>query len=327
MKKIKWGILGTGNIANAFTTALTNLPEASIHAVGSRNLENAQQFADRFNIPKAYGSYQSLVSDPEVDIIYVSTPHPYHQENTLLALNAGKHVLCEKPLALNSRQIKTMIETAQTKNLFLMEAIWMVFFPALLETRRLIKSGEIGEVRMLTANFGFYKEFDPQHRLFNPALGGGALLDIGIYPLALTYFLLGKPQQWSGAAFLGKTGVDEQISINLQYAGEKSAHLTSTIRAFSDNEAIIHGTQGFIRIHREFWHPQKITIGDSRGTTEKIISFSQISNGMEFEARHVMDCLTNGKTESDLLSFQTSLDLMQIMDDLRQSWGVVYPGE
>lgn len=327
MKKTKWGILGTGNIANSFTTALVNLPRASVHAVGSRSTENAQQFSQKFNIPKSYGSYEDLVYDPEVDIIYVSTPHPYHQENTLLALEAGKHVLCEKPLALNSQQINSMILSAKKNKRFLMEAMWMWFFPAIQETKRLIDIGEIGDVRLLTANFGFYKGFDPKHRLFNPALGGGALLDIGIYPLALAYFLLGKPTHWAGEAYLGKTGVDEQISLTLHYDGEKSAHLTSTIRANSDNEAIIHGTKGFIRIHREFWNPQKITIDLERGKNQQTINFPQTSNGMEFEAQHVMDCLEDGKIESDLMSFQVSRDLMEIMDDLRQSWGIVYPGE
>lgn len=325
--KIRWGILGTGNIANSFAEALTSLPAAEIKAVGSRTQDSAQQFAKKFGIPNIHASYESLVNDPDVDVIYVSTPHTYHKNNTLLALGAGKHVLCEKPLALNSLQVETMISTAQEKNLFLMEAMWMWFFPAIQETKHLIDSGKIGDVRLLTADFGFFKAFDPQHRLFNPTLGGGALLDIGIYPLALALYLFGKPDQYSGQAFLGKTGVDEQIHLSLLYGQKKSANLSATIRAISPCEAVISGSEGFIRIHKDFWHPEKISLSLGRGEKEKIIEFPHRSNGMDYEAQHVMDCLIAGKTESDVMSFQASRDLMEIMDSLRQDWGIVYPTE
>lgn len=325
--KFRWGILGTGNIANSFTEALTSLPDAEIKAVGSRTMKNAQQFAHKFDIPNAHASYESLVNDPEVDVIYVSTPHTYHKNNTLLALGAGKHVLCEKPLALNSHEIESMITTAQENNLFLMEAMWMWFFPAIQETKRLIGSGKIGDVRMLTADFGFFKAFEPKHRLFNPALGGGALLDIGIYPLALALYLFGKPDQFSGQALLGNTGVDEQDHLLLLYENEKSAALNATIRANATCEAVISGSEGFIRIHEDFWHPKKISISGGRGKEEKLIEFPHQANGMDYEAQHVMNCLKAGKTESDIMTFQASRDLMGIMDSLRQNWGVVYPTE
>ncbi len=325
--KIRWGILGTGNIANTFTQALTSLPEAQISAVGSRTQASAEQFAQKYQIPNVHASYESLVNDPQVDVIYVSTPHPYHKNNTLLALGAGKHVLCEKPLALNSQEVETMIATAQEKNLFLMEAMWMWFFPAIQETKRLIDSRKIGDAHLLTADFGFYKAFDPEHRLFNPALGGGALLDIGIYPLALALYLFGKPDHFAGQAFLGKTGVDEQIHLSLQYGQEKTAQLNATIRAMADCEAVISGSEGFIRIHKHFWFPEKISISLGRDQEEKELAFPRQTNGMDYEAQHVMDCLRAGKTESDVMSFQASRDLIEMMDSLRQDWGIVYPVE
>lgn len=325
-KPIRWGILGTGKIANTFTQALKTLPQAEIKAVGSRNKHKALTFAKTYNIPNAYASYEELVQDRDVDIIYVSTPHSLHKENTLLALEADKHVLCEKPLALNSQEIDVMINTAVKRNLFLMEAMWMWFFPALQDVKKRIDRGDLGELRQLTADFGFFLKFDPKHRLFNPDLGGGALLDIGIYPLALAFYLLGKPEKTTSQAILGKSGVDEQIHLLLNYPGEKNAVLNASVRAGLPNEAVISGSKGFIRICQEFWHPEKITVSLTRGKEESF-TFPQAVNGMEYEAQHVMDCLLSGKTESDVMPHQASRDLMAIMDDLRQSWGVRYPGE
>ena len=219
-EKINWGILGTGKIADTFASALGKLPAAAITAVGSRTIEKARQFGYKFNIPNIHGSYEDLVNDPAVDVIYVSTPHSFHQENTLLALEAGKHVLCEKPFAINSEQIETMITKAEEKKLFRMEAMWMWFFPGIQEVKKLIEQGTIGDIRWMNANFGFHVPFDAKSRLFAPELGGGALLDIGIYPLALSLYLFGKPIEMSSRAFFGESGVDEQLHLHLKYEGD-----------------------------------------------------------------------------------------------------------
>ncbi|PKO13767.1 MAG: dehydrogenase [Chloroflexi bacterium HGW-Chloroflexi-10] len=326
-KIIRWGILGTGKIAHTFSTALKSLPQAEIVAVGSRTQASAEKFADVFDIRQRYSSYEALVNDADVDIIYVSTPHTLHHENSLLALNAGKHVLCEKPLGLNSRQVEEMITTAKEKKRFFMEAMRMYFYPAIQKAKSLVESGAIGTPRMLQADFGFSATFDPQSRLFNPQLGGGALLDIGIYPLAFAQLFFGKPMHLSGEAILGKTGVDEQITITAQYAGEETAVLCATLRANTESAAIISGSQGYLRIHREFWRPEKISIISGRNLTEELLEFPISGNGMEYEAQHVIDCLTSGKTQSDMMSWQVSRDLMAMMDTLRAQWGLRYPGE
>ena len=325
-KKINWGILATGNIAHQFVKGLQVLPQANIVSVGSRTQSSADQFGEQYNIPNRHGSYEALANDPAVDVIYISTPHPMHYENTLLCLNAGKHVLCEKALALNGKQVAEMIELAKEKNLFFMEAMWMWFFPAIQKTKELLHNGVIGDPQLITASFGFYKSFDAQHRLFNPELGGGALLDIGIYPLALALDLFGVPALIRGEAVLGKTLVDEQISMHLQYEDQRTANLTASIRAFTPCEAEVCGTEGFIRLEKDFWHPRKLTI--TKPDEEKqTLEFSDKANGYEYEAQHVMDCITAGKIESDVMSWQASMDLMAMMDTLRSAWGIRYPAE
>ena len=268
-RSFNWGILGTGNIANRFTTGLKSLPDANITAVGSRSAITANQFADKFGIKKRYSSYQDLVNDPEVDVIYISTPQSKHYENTLLCLKAGKHVLCEKPLGLTGQQINAMQALAKSKNLFLMEAMWMWFIPAIRKAKELIAAGAIGDPHLLSADFGFYIPFDPDHRLFSPELGGGALLDIGIYPLALSLFIFGKPDAISGEAIIGSTGVDEQITMNLQYPHEITAYLAATFKAASPCEAIISGTNGYMRFENNFWRSESITAGISGWSAKK----------------------------------------------------------
>jgi predicted dehydrogenase len=325
-KQINWGILGTGNIANRFTESLKVIPNATIAAVGSRSSITANAFANKYGIKKSYASYQELVNDPDVDIIYISTPQSVHYENTLLCLNAGKHVLCEKPLALNTNQVKKMIGLAKTKNLFLMEAMWMWFIPAIRKAKELIDAGEIGDPRLLSADFGFYIPFDPDHRLFSPELGGGALLDIGIYPLALSLMMFGKPDLVAGEAIIGKTGVDEQITMSLQYDDEKSAYLAATLKANSPCEAIISGSKGYLRFEKNFWRSQSITLTTEDGQEEKLY-FPTIAEGFEYEAMHAMACLNKGLVQSDIMSWQASLDLIEMMDSLRKTWGVRYLDE
>ena len=255
--KIRWGILSTGKIAQSFVQGLRHLPDAEVAAVGSRTEEAAARFADRFGIPRRHGSYAALAEDPDVDAIYVATPHNLHAENTLLCLEAGKAVLCEKPFALNAAQAERMISAARAKNIFLMEAMWTRFLPAAIELKRLLSEGAVGEPRMMEASFGFPAPFNPAGRLFNPELGGGALLDLGIYPLSMAYFLFGKPCRMAGMADLGKTGVDERAGIVLGFPRGQIAVLHFSLVADLPTDLTVMGSEGRIRAHAPIFRPDK----------------------------------------------------------------------
>jgi predicted dehydrogenase len=322
---MNWGIIATGKIAGAFAAGVKEIPDATLLGVASRSQESADRFGQTHNVPRRYGSYEALAEDPDIDVIYIGTPHPAHYENTLLCLKAGKHVVCEKPLAMNGRQVREMIDTARAHNVFLMEAMWMWFIPAVRHAKALVESGAIGTPHVLMADFGFPASFDLHSRLFDPHLGGGALLDIGIYPLALSLYLFGKPQTITGKAVLGQTGVDEVMTATLEYANGRIANLTATLRADTPSEAVIAGSRGNLRLHRPFWHSTMLTL-DLRGdrqTTE----VPMVGNGYNYEVAEAMKQIRAGVVESDVMSWQDSLDLMEMMDTLRQQWGLVYPNE
>ncbi len=327
MSKIyNWGIIGPGRIAHKFAQDLTTLPNARLHAVASRSLERAEAFAKQYGATHAYGSYAELVDCPDLDVVYVASPHTGHCEHSLLCLNHGIAVLCEKPFALNRREVQKMVQTAQDKKVFLMEAIWTRFLPATLKALQLIEDGTIGEVISVKADFGFKANFDPQGRLFNPELGGGALLDIGIYPCFLATLLFGAPQQMKTLANLGQTGVDEEIGIVLQYANGKMAHLHSSLLATTKCEAFIYGEHGTIHIHTR-WHEatsMSLLLNDER---PQDFHFDLKGNGYGFEAEEVMRCLESGKTESDSLPLAFSQKLIKLLDDIRAEIGLVYPGD
>lgn len=259
-RTIRWGILGTGYISRAFAEGLRPLPGAQLVAIASRTLSSAQQFAREFGIAKAYGSYGELVQDAEVDVVYIGTPNSRHRDDCLLCLGAGKPVLCEKPFALNAREASEVIEFARKQHLFCMEAMWMRFLPLVQRVRQMVQSGAIGEVCTLTAEFGYPAAFDPSSRLFNRELGGGALLDRGVYPLSLAYFLLGEPESVVSQAAIATTGVDEQSSYLLKYAGGQLAMLSANLRTYASNEAVITGTRGQIRIHAPFYKPHQLSV-------------------------------------------------------------------
>ena len=323
---INWGIIGTGYIAKLFAEGLKYAPNARLCSVGSRAMATAAAFANQFNVPNAYATYDELYADPDVDVVYVSTPHVFHQQNTLDALNAGKHVLCEKPLALNWQQVQTMVDAAQANDRFLMEAMWMWYMPSLIKAKELIDAGEIGEPRTITATFGFTQPYDVNGRFFNPALGGGALLDIGIYPLALAQYFFGVPNSISGHAIMSGTGVDEQHSAYLAYADGRIANLTTSIRSQLDCAAVIAGTDGYIHIPRNFWNSDKLTMFfHHKPVVEFDVPFE--GNAYHYEALDVMNCIHAGKLQSDVVPWSASFDLINMMDVLRQQWGLVYPQE
>jgi predicted dehydrogenase len=257
---VRWAILGTGKIADEFAQGLAQLPAATLLAVGSRTLTSANRFAARHGVARAYGSYTELVADPDIDVVYIATPHIVHKEHCLLALHANKAVLCEKPFALNASEAQEVVKLAQQKQLFCMEAMWMRFIPAMRSAQELIAANAIGEIRMIQASLGFLVEYDPDHRAFNRDLGGGALLDLGVYPLSLIVQLLGSPTTIHSHAHIGATGVDEQAAVVLGFANGAIATLSTSLRTYNANNAVIMGTAGQLQIHEPLYRPEALTL-------------------------------------------------------------------
>ncbi len=326
MKTINWGIIATGYIASRFAREFSLLKNAKLLAVGSRKLSRARSFALKYNIPKYYGSYQLLVNDRDIDAVYVATPHSLHRDNTILALKAGKFVLCEKPFAINAKEALDMIKLARKKNLFLMEAMWARFNPALVKLREILAKRLIGDILHLRADFGFYAKYKPKHRLFNPNLGGGALLDVGVYPISLSSMVLGTPINIKSTAVFGKTGIDKQNSIILEYPKNKIAQLSSAIRIDTDREAYIAGTKGSIKLDASWHRSLKVTVM-IRKKNDIIYNFDEKCNGLHNETLHMMNCIRFGKRESNIMSLDESLSIMKIMDKIRAQWNLVYPME
>ncbi len=325
-KKIRWGILGPGGIAHKFATGLKAVPDAEISAVGSRDLQRANTFADTFDIPQRHGSYIELVNDPEVDVIYVATPHPFHKECAMLCLEAGKAVLCEKPLTVDAEQAEELIAYARERKQFLMEAMWTRFLPVIVKVREWLAEGAIGEPRLLTADHGSRKTLSLEileGRLFNPKLGGGGLLDVGVYTVALAYMVFGAPSKITSLAHIGATNVDEQASILLGYDAGQIANLFCAIRTETSKEARIIGTEGSIHIP-EFWQATSATLNQV-GKDPVHIERPFIANGFENQAIEVINCIRKGKLESRIIPLDESLSIIKTMDTVREQWGLAYP--
>lgn len=317
----RWGILGCGSIAGRFAEGLKTASGAELAVVGSRSQEKAEAFGAKWGAGKAVGSYEALVSDPNVDVIYVATPHPMHVADSMLALNAGKAVLCEKPFTVNRAEAEKVVALARQKNLFLMEGHWSRFFPAMVTVREMLKAGAIGEPLMLTADFGFRAGVNPESRLFNLALAGGGLLDVGCYTISLASMVFGKPDQVAGVAQLGSTGVDELAAMALHFPGGQVAALTTGVRVNTPQDAFVLGSDGNLKISAPWWNPKQIIV---KGETHDI-PFE--GNGFNYEAVHVSECLAAGKTESDIMPLDETLNIMETMDTLRAQWGLKYPME
>lgn len=323
-RAIRWGIMGTGKIAKQFALGLQDLLDARLVAIGSRTAEAANAFGAQFQVPRCHASYEALANDPDVDVIYVATPHACHRENSLLALTAGKAVLCEKPFTINAREAAEVIACARARNLFLMEAMWTRCFPLMERLRELLATQAIGEVRMLTADFGFRAEYHEEPRLFDRAAGGGALLDVGVYPISLASMLFGPPMQIDSQAHLGPSGVDEKAAIILSHAQGQVAVLSTAVRVDTAQKAVLCGRQGSIRIHRPWWRPTRMTMSRG-GQADEVIDFPLTGNGYQFEAAEVMRCLRAGKLESDLMPLDETLAIMETLDAIRAQWGLKYP--
>jgi dihydrodiol dehydrogenase / D-xylose 1-dehydrogenase (NADP) len=326
MEKIRWGILSTGNIARKMAETLNNSVDAELVAVGSRNQETVGAFADQYGIPKRHASYEALVADPDVDVIYVATPHTFHRDNTILALEHGKHVLCEKAFSINADQAQEMVDVARSKNLFLMEAMWTRFIPAVVQLREWLNSGAIGTPRLLNANFCAKLSTDPNGRIYNKALGGGTLLDMGIYPVSFAVMAFGLPDEVHSYANIGHTGVDEMETIIFRYNDGRTATLNASVSFSTPRTAFIAGTEGYITLPESFHSPESVTLV-KQGEPAQTLSMPLAHNGFEYQVEEVHACLRAGKTESAVMPLDESIAIMRLNDSLRASWGLKYPEE
>lgn len=320
---INWGIIGLGKIARTFATDLLLSNNSKLHAVASRDIEKAKTFATDFHASKYYNSYEKLAQDPEVDVVYIATPHVFHFEYTMMCLKAGKNVLCEKAFGMNQEEVKTMISEAKNRNLFLMEAIWTRFIPATEKLLSLIEEGVIGEIKQIRADFGFKANPDPNLRLFNKKLGGGSLLDIGIYPVYLSLLLFGAPQKITAKAEISSTGVDSFLAAIFEYQNGQKSVLESSFLVDTPTEAYIFGEKGYLKMHSRFHHSEKISIHIS-GKEVQEIDMKYKGNGYYHQITEVENCLSNNQYESSKLPHNMSLQLIQTLDRIRKKINLKY---
>ena len=320
---VRWGVLGTGGIAATFAGDLRLAEGAELAAVGSRTPEAAEAFAKAHGFARAHGSWAELAADPEVDVIYVATPHAFHQSAAMTALAGGKAVLCEKPMTLDLAGSAQLVQEARSRGLFLMEAMWMRCNPVIRKLAEVIEDGVIGQVTTVHADFGLQGPFGAGHRLRDPALGGGALLDLGVYPINLAHLVLGAPARVASWAHLTPEGVDDNTAVVLGYGSGAIASLTCSLIGASRNAATITGTRGRIELPGEFYRPHSFTVftGDDR----EVFDVEFEGNGYQFEAEEVQRCLHEGLLESPLMPHETTLEIMTLMDTVRNEIGVIYP--
>ncbi len=322
---VRWGIVGPGGIAEKFAVGLSQIEGGDLVAVGSRSLERATAFAQRFGAADAHGSYESLAENPNVDVVYVATPHSFHSRDTLLFLEAGKHVLCEKPFAINQVQARQMANTARDRGLFLMEAMWSRFLPAYRTLRDLLEEGVIGDPQVVEADFGFRRPIDPASRLFDLEQGGGALLDLGIYPVQLCSMVLGTPERVVAAGRLGETGADEQVAAILQYSQGRLGVVKAAIRTEMACTARISGTEGFVELPAFMHNPWSLTVTSSAG--KRTIGTTWEGEGLRFQASEVHRCIAAGLLESPVMPVDETIAIAGTLDTIRAQIGLRYPDE
>jgi predicted dehydrogenase len=322
-KNYRWGILGAGRIANKFCDAIGYTGGSEVYAVASRDIENAKNFAAKYNAGKWYNNYTDLVKDENVDIIYIATPHAFHYDQTLLCLQHNKAVLCEKPMSLSMQQTMEMIATAQKKNLFFMEGLWTGCMPFIDKILSLIKEDVIGTPQYVAADFGFSAVPDTESRLLNKNLGGGSVMDIGIYPIFLATLILGEPAVIKSVSKLSATGVDEYASAVMQYTNGATAHILSTINFNTAIEAEIIGTKGRIKINNPWFKATDISLILNDGTAQHF-SMPHAGNGFEHEIKEVMHCLDNGLLQSSKVPHHLTIAISKIMEEILRQAGVVY---
>jgi predicted dehydrogenase len=320
----RWGILATGWIAGLFASDLKLLPDAELAAVGSRTQEAAERFGDEFGVARRHGSYQALVEDPDVDVVYIATPHPGHYEAALAAIEAGKHVLVEKPFTMDADEASRLIDAARARNVFVLEAMWTRFLPHIVRIREILAAGTLGDIVSVTAEHGQYFARDPHHRIFARELGGGALLDLGIYPLSFASMVLGTPRTVTAVSDPAFTGVDAQTSMVLQYDGGAHAVLTTTSYAATENAAAINGTLARIEVAGTFYVPTSFKVVSRDGEVLETFDAPDPGRGMQHQAAEVHRCLREGLTESPGLPLSETLSIMQTMDEVRRQIGLTY---
>ena len=319
----RWGILGAGNIAGKFASALQYTEGAEVFAVASRDGGRGNALGEKHGAARMYDNYEQLAADDEVDIIYIATPHAFHCEQAIMCLEQHKPVLCEKPLALNADQVTRMAAAAKQHDTFLMEGMWSRFMPSINKVLELIEEDVIGEVQYVRADFGFAAPYKPEGRLFNLQLGGGALLDVGIYPLFLTTLLLGQPSRIQSMGKLSATGADEYCNIQFQYAGGQTAGIFCSITVKTSLTAEICGAKGRILLHEPWYKSNELTLTLNDGGTRNF-AFPHEHNGFEYEIREVMQCLDKGLTECPLMRHHFSLGMATTLDTVREQCGIVY---
>lgn len=328
---LRWGILGTGGIASSFTEDLSLSALGEVVAVGSRTSAGADAFCQRFGVERGYGSYEALVDDPGVDAVYVATPHPFHHAGAVLAIEAGKPVLVEKPFTVSRQEAEDLVRRARARGVFLMEAMWTRCLPHFGELRKIIDSGRIGKVRMLLAEHGFRFPYDLESRIYAPELGGGGLLDLGVYLLWLASFVFGAPERFAVSSAPAATGVDAQMALAFSYAEGQQAMLSTSIETLLPNRAVICGSEGRIELEATWYRPTRIavipTLAMASSGEAELFDGRAPGNGLRFEAEEVARCLAAGWTESPLVPLDETLSVMGQMDEIRARIGLRYPFE
>ncbi len=325
-KTYNWAVLGCGHIARKFAADLKLLPNARLYAAASRDGQKAQQFASEFGFGKAYGSYAEMVNDPAVDAVYIATPHSHHLEHALLCLNNKKAVLCEKAFALNKNEADEMVACAKANNAFLMEAFWTTFQPSFIEAMRILKSGELGKLKIVRSDFAFKALFDENRRLYNVQLGGGSLLDIGIYPVFAALTSLGIPDAIKTFADFSSTGAEESICMIFKYESGQMANLTSSFACSSPTQTEYWCENGYLILNPRWYAPTNITVVKNGEAPRLINTEHKEGAGYQYEAAHVMQCLDEGRIQSEIRSWKDTLDLMELLDRIRIDAGIFFPG-
>lgn len=322
---IRWGIIGAGWISEKFASDFKAVKGGTLVAVAARDIEAARQFATKHQIPKAYGSYKEMVADPEIDVVYIGTTHNFHFEHTMLCFENEKHVLCEKPITVNANQLKILTAEAEKRNLFLMEAMWSPFLPPVMKALEWIALGKIGQVQLIKADLGFVLNSDPLGRIYNPALAGGALLDVGIYPLTLGRIVAqSKVAKFQVQAEMSETGIDESNMVQVVYENGIQGQYASAVNVRYKNDAFICGTKGMITLPQ--FHMATRAILE---TPDYHVEFTdqRTTSGYNYEAQSVVDSLMDNLIENPVMQWEYSMEIMELMDTIRAEMGLKYPFE
>ena len=321
-KIINWGIIGAGKIASKFAMDLNSVGSTNFYGIASRNLEKAQRFASDYGAENAYGTYKDLVLDPNIDAIYIATPHSFHKTHTLLCLKHKKPVLCEKPFAMSLEDVNEMIKASKETNTLLMEALWTAFLPHFQYAQDVLNKKHFGEIISLEADFGFFTPYNENSRVFDKSVGGGSVLDIGIYPVFIALSILGLPHTIEADASFFPSGADSECDVLFQYDTAKAV-LKSTLLKETKTEAIFYCEHGTLIINGRFHEPSSVKLTDKNGTSE-LKTFDYKTIGYSYEIAHFNQLIRDGKTESDVMTFERSQELIQTLDSIRKRIGLEY---